>query len=196
MDSFGLRNLLCLILLHCIHQSGALGNVPKDLLGTANEEMRPSNPLKLIIEAKAKLGAACAWNKKSDVIFDVQRSTMNHVLTSVDPIVYDTVNVNFGGAYNSTTGIFTCPMCGTYFFSYSSLPGRGLQTDVALVKNKEKVSLIHSFLPANSSQLSIKITILSLHKGDKVWVKLVTGNLWSRAGSLSFQGFQLTSRVR
>ncbi|XP_038669317.1 complement C1q tumor necrosis factor-related protein 6-like isoform X2 [Scyliorhinus canicula] len=157
--------------------------------------MRPSNPLKLIADAKSRLGAAYDGSHGSDVVFDVQRSTMNHVLNPVNPIVYDVVNVNLGQAYDNKTGKFTCPKCGLYFFSFSSLPGRGLQTDVILVKDEKEESVIHSVLPANSSQLSAKSVILDLHKGDKVWVKLASGNLWSRAGSLYFQGFQLNGKA-
>ncbi|XP_048471870.1 complement C1q tumor necrosis factor-related protein 3-like [Rhincodon typus] len=167
-------------------------SIQEDFQGAANEEMKPINLLKLITEAKARLGPTFTWNKELDVVYDVQRSTMNHVLTPVDPIVYDEVNVNLGQGYSNKTGKFTCPKCGLYFFCYSSLPGRGLLTDVALIKNNKMVTVIHSVLPINSSQLSIKTVILDLHKGDQVWVKLVSGSLWSRNGSLSFQGFLLT----
>ncbi|XP_078097699.1 complement C1q tumor necrosis factor-related protein 3-like [Mustelus asterias] len=196
MDSFRLGNLLCLILLHCIHQSGAIENVLENVQGVANKEIGPSDPLKLIAEAKARLGAARYWSDEADVVFDVQRSTMTHVLTPVDAIVYDVINVNYGKAYSNETGKFTCPKCGLYFFSFSSLPGRGLQTDVALIKNGKVVSVLHSVLPKNSSQLSTKSVILELHKGDQVWVKLVSGNLWSRDGSLSFQGFWLAFQAQ
>ncbi|XP_072324893.1 complement C1q tumor necrosis factor-related protein 6-like [Scyliorhinus torazame] len=158
--------------------------------------MRPSNPLKLIAEAKSRLGAAYDWSHGSDVVFDVQRSTMNHVLNPVNPIVYNMVIVNLGQVYDNKTGKFTCPKCGLYFFSFSSLPGRGLQTDVILIKDEVEESVIHSVLPANSSQLATKNVILDLHKGDQVWVKLASGNLWSQAGSLYFQGFLLTGKAK
>ncbi|XP_072324892.1 complement C1q tumor necrosis factor-related protein 6-like [Scyliorhinus torazame] len=196
MDSFGLGYLLCFILLHCVHPSSALENVLQYLQGADNEGMRPSNPLKLIAEAKSRLGAAYDWSHGSDVVFDVQRSTMNHVLNPVNPIVYDMVIVNLGQVYDNKTGKFTCPKCGLYFFSFSSLPGRGLQTDVILIKDEVEESVIHSVLPANSSQLATKNVILDLHKGDQVWVKLASGNLWSRAGSLYFQGFLLTGKAK
>ncbi|XP_078097700.1 complement C1q tumor necrosis factor-related protein 3-like [Mustelus asterias] len=196
MDSFRLGNLLCLILLHCTYQSGAIENVLENVQGVANKEIGPSDPLKLIAEAKARLGAARYWSDEADVVFDVQRSTMTHVLTPVDAIVYDVINVNYGKAYSNETGKFTCPKCGLYFFSFSSLPGRGLQTDVALIKSGTEVSVLHSVLPKNSSQLSTKNVILELHKGDQVWVRLVSGNLWSRDGSLSFQGFWLASQAQ
>ncbi|XP_072420974.1 complement C1q tumor necrosis factor-related protein 3-like [Chiloscyllium punctatum] len=191
MNSFGLGNL-CLILFHCIYQIYALENIQEDIQGVANEEMKLSNPLKLIAEAKARLRSTYAWNKELDVVFDVQRSTMNHVPTPVDPIVYDVVNVNLGQGYSNNTGKFTSPRCGLYFFCYSSLPMKGLQTDVVLAKNNKTVSVIHSVLSNGSSQLSVKTVILKLHQGDQVWVKLVSGKLWSRDGSLSFQGFLLT----
>ncbi|XP_067827741.1 complement C1q tumor necrosis factor-related protein 3-like [Heptranchias perlo] len=192
MGSFGMRNLLCLILLHCICQTSTLENVLEDLLGAVDEEMGQRNPLRLIMEAEARLGAAFVGCKDSDVVFDVQRSTMKHVLTPENPIIYDVINVNCGNGYSDKSGKFTSPLCGLYFFSYSSLPGRGLQTDVALMKNGTEVAVLHSVLASNSSQLSTKNMILELHKGEQVWVKLAYGNLWSRAGSVSFQGFRLT----
>lgn len=196
MDSFRLGNLLCLILLHCIYQSGAfeseIENVQRGrgaVMGLADQKMRSIVPLRMLAKLKAKLGAASDYSREREAVFDVQRSTMTHVLHPVEAILYDQINVNYGGAYNNKTGKFTAPCCGFYFFSYSSLPGRGLQTDVALMKNGTVASLIHSVLPKDSSQLATKCTILQLHKGDQVWVKLVSGNLWSRDGSLSFQGF-------
>ncbi|XP_067908387.1 complement C1q-like protein 4 [Heterodontus francisci] len=145
----------------------------------------------LVMETQAKMRPLTSGPRNVGVVFDVQRSTKNHVLIPVDPLVYDLVNVNLGKAYSPKSGKFTCPKCGLYFFSYSSLPGRGLQTDVGLMKNGQEVSLIHSVLPKDSSQLSMRNVILDLHKGDQVWVQLASGNLWSEGGSLSFQGFLL-----
>uniref|UniRef100_UPI00398F8158 complement C1q-like protein 4 n=1 Tax=Pristiophorus japonicus TaxID=55135 RepID=UPI00398F8158 len=191
MDSFGLRNLLCMILLHCIHRTSALENDLEDFLGAADEEMGQQNPLKLLTEARARLGAAYTGRQDSAVVFDVHRSSLKHVLVPEDPIVFDVVNVNRGNAYSNESGKFTSTMCGLYFFSYTSLPGRGMQTDVLLMMNGEVVAVIHSVLPHDSSQLASKNVILDLHKGDEVWVKLAVGNLWSQGGSISFQGFLL-----
>ncbi|XP_067873682.1 complement C1q tumor necrosis factor-related protein 3-like [Heterodontus francisci] len=194
MDSSGLGNLLCLIVLLCIHQISTLENVLGDLQGAADEEIGQRDPLKLIKEAKDRLGAAYTWSSESDVVFDVQRSTLNHVLAPGATILYDKINVNVGGAYSNETGKFTCPRCGLYFFCYSALPNKGKETDVFLIKNEVTVAQIHSVLVGESSQLSSKCLILDLHKGDQVWVKLVKGFLWSRNGSLSFLGFLLTCK--
>ncbi|XP_067833382.1 complement C1q tumor necrosis factor-related protein 3-like [Heptranchias perlo] len=149
------------------------------------------NVHEFIMETQEKMGHLNSDKLKANVIFDVQRSAENHVQTPVDAILYDVVRVNRGEAYSPKTGKFTCPKCGLYFFSYSSLPGRGQKTDVSLMKDRKEVSLIHSVLPKDSSQLSMRNVILELHKGDMVWVRLASGNLWSEGGSLSFQGFLL-----
>ncbi|XP_051899606.1 complement C1q tumor necrosis factor-related protein 3-like [Pristis pectinata] len=180
-------HLVCLILL----QTWTWESLGKDSQTAVYELPGQQNVLEFIQQTVKKLRPVSSLGPGNQVIFDVKRSGNGETVTAVTTIIYNKVNVNKGKGYNCKTGKFTAPKGGLYFFSYSSLPGRGTKTDVQLLKNGKEVSLIHSVLPIGSSQLSMRNIILKLNKGDKVWVQLIAGKLWSEGGSLSFQGFLL-----
>ncbi|XP_078061432.1 complement C1q tumor necrosis factor-related protein 3-like isoform X2 [Mustelus asterias] len=107
-------------------------------------------------------------------------------------LIYDAVTLNKGSAYNPSTGVFTVPVSGTYHFTYSLLGGIGEKdTSVFLMRNQEKQNYIHSVLNGDEAQTSSMSTILSLNKGEQVWIWLFTGKTWSGMGAISFQGILL-----
>ena len=57
--------------------------------------------------------------KSLPVYFYVQRSSVFNATNT--PITFDTARLNNGGAMNLTSGIFTAPRTGTYFFSFSAI---------------------------------------------------------------------------
>ncbi|XP_072324947.1 complement C1q tumor necrosis factor-related protein 3-like [Scyliorhinus torazame] len=107
-------------------------------------------------------------------------------------IIYDSIILNTGSAYSPSTGKFTAPVSGTYWFAYSVL---GLLTSqntvVYLMRNQKKQSYIHSVLNRDQAQTGAMTLILPLHKGDEVWLYLANGMAWTGDGSLSFQGVLL-----
>ncbi|XP_055517140.1 complement C1q tumor necrosis factor-related protein 4-like [Leucoraja erinacea] len=182
-----MRNLLYLILFYCIYQSSTLDNDLEYFLETLDEEM-DVKPLHQAQMPNPKMGNdnTCGGN---NVSFDAERTSYKHVIGTNVTIIFDKLNLNTTKDYNPTTGIFICQVPGIYFFSFSSLPKRGVPTDVVLMKNETKISNIHSVLSAGTSQLAVKNAILKLEKFESVWVRLERGGLWSRDGSISFQGF-------
>ncbi|XP_059825165.1 complement C1q tumor necrosis factor-related protein 3-like [Hypanus sabinus] len=187
MASTKLRYLVCLILLHTWTSESHGEDFQMSDFKTPGEQ----NILEILLQAVSKLRPETSLSPRAKIAFDVQLQGNGRIVKPTNPIIYDIVNVNNGKGYNHTTGKFIAPMCGLYFFSYSSLPTRGTTTDIQLMKNNNAVSVIHSVLPKDSSQLTMRNKILELHKGDEVWVKLTIGTLWSKIGSLSFQGFLL-----
>ena len=79
------------------------------------------------------------------------------------------VCINEGDAYNSETGIFTCPLDGLYHFMvHMSVYGRA---QCAICKNSETVvSLYHTSLPDKCSQVASVSTVVKLAKSEQVWV--------------------------
>ncbi|XP_041919795.1 complement C1q and tumor necrosis factor-related protein 9B-like [Alosa sapidissima] len=79
--------------------------------------------------------------------------------------------VNKREGYDATTGVFTCPMAGFYYFTvHASVYGRG---EVIIQKNGVKVvSAYHTTLPNRMSQVASISSVIKLSLGDRVWVDL------------------------
>ncbi|XP_053195842.1 complement C1q-like protein 2 isoform X2 [Scomber japonicus] len=85
---------------------------------------------------------------------------------------FSKVVTNFGQGYSPTTGLFTAPVRGAYYFSLTLLDNRsGVNTRVFLYHNDKKVltSYIHNVDGAESVSNSL---VLRLEKGDVVYMVL------------------------
>ena len=116
--------------------------------------------------------------KSAPVHFYVQRNSSFD--TTGTPIPFDLARVNDGNAMNLTSGIFTAPRPGIYFFSFTGLAqypksesvvslevilylngeqiGRGWVEDKNTDNNQRSPVLVHS--------------TLNLKKGDQVWLQI------------------------
>lgn len=50
-------------------------------------------------------------------------------------VVYDTLNFNYGNAYNSLNEVFTAPSAGLYVFTWTSVVNPGKILDIEIVMN-------------------------------------------------------------
>ncbi|XP_062895003.1 complement C1q tumor necrosis factor-related protein 3-like [Mobula hypostoma] len=130
-------------------------------------------------------------NYVPSVIFHAQVSSGTNPVGPTK-LIYDQVEINKGQAYDASSGNFTAPMSGIFYFSYSLLgQTNSLDTLVQLMKNGVAQSYIHSLLNSDQGQTASMSIILPLVRGDVVWVKLPKGITWSEWSSLNFQGFLL-----
>ncbi|XP_048036240.1 complement C1q-like protein 2 [Megalobrama amblycephala] len=105
-------------------------------------------------------------------------------------LVYNKVFVNGGGAYNPTTGIFTAPVKGVYFFSVS---GRHRSNRMSLSKNGEPMVYVIDHVLGDRYESTANSFSLTLEKGDHVYVRL-RHNTWvfnNEADLTSFAGHLL-----
>ena len=98
------------------------------------------------------------------------------------PIPFEVAVLNIGEAFDLSSGIFTAPRTGTYFFSFIGLPefptsSTLSQMLIALFRNGNAVGLGVSeeanSLQSQNEQLSIQST-LTLNAGDKIWVEITS----------------------
>ena len=117
--------------------------------------------------------------KSAPVHFYVQRnSSFNTVYT---PIPFDLARVNEGNAMDLTSGIFTAPRLGIYFFSFTGLanfPGSSsflVQLSVGLYLNGGLIGTGYVEESNNNAWQHSPLTVqstLNLKKGDQVWVEI------------------------
>lgn len=107
-------------------------------------------------------------------------------------IVFDKILVNQGDCYNPTTGMFTAPVDGHYFFSCILTGHKNEKVEAVLSKSDSGVARVDSegYQPENlenqpqglqnqpvAGSLAVFNIVLPLLAGDTVCVDLVTGNL-------------------
>jgi hypothetical protein len=114
--------------------------------------------------------------KSAPVHFYVQRN--NSFSRANTPISFDFARVNEGNAMNLTTGKFTAPRPGIYFFSFTgtarlySSSSVGLASFLYLNGNLIGSSNVSEYKAPvlQDSPLTLQST-LNLKKGDRVWVR-------------------------
>jgi C1q domain len=131
--------------------------------------------------------------KSSPVYFYVQR-TSNYVTNGTIP--FQTERLNVGGGMRISSGIFTAPKSGIYFFSFN-----GIKTSTA---NELAVDLYHNSNPitrALGTAVSGTFTAtlsstLSLRSGDQISLRLIGGELYdSSAHYTNFVGMLLQEEM-
>ena len=117
--------------------------------------------------------------KSTPVHFYVQRNSS--FSTKSTPIPFDLARVNEGNAMNLTSGIFTAPRPGIYFFSFtghanfpaSSSFSVGLGVSLYLNGNYIGWGLVQeaNTVAGQKSPLTLQST-LNLKSGDQIWLEI------------------------
>ncbi|XP_063062290.1 complement C1q-like protein 2 [Engraulis encrasicolus] len=93
-------------------------------------------------------------------------------------VTYPVVFANAGGAYNPQTGVFTAPVKGVYFFTFSGHSLTSKAMGLQLMKNGEPVVMIYNHIDEPGRYIAASNAMnLELEKGDSVYVKLLK-NTW------------------
>ena len=144
--------------------------------------------------------------KSAPIHFYVQRNSP--FSTTLTPIPFDLALVNEGNAMDLTSGIFTAPRTGIYFFSFTGQAffpsstsrvwlGVNLYLNNGLI-GKGYASEANT-VSGQSSTLTLQST-LNLKSGDKVWMMITDTSsgeyLWDTTSHYThFTGFMLEEEI-
>ena len=143
--------------------------------------------------------------KSLPVYFYVQK--INDFNTTTTPIPFDFEVLNVGGAMNSTSGKFTAPRAGTYFFAFngnayfpaSSYSYFDFHINIYLNGNLlvgGHANELSSTASEEYETVSLQSTV-NLQSGDQVWLQITTANSGSYLYGLPthFSGFLLQENM-
>ncbi|XP_046637955.1 uncharacterized protein LOC124316198 isoform X2 [Daphnia pulicaria] len=147
--------------------------------------------------------------KSAPVHFHVQRNSSFE--TQLTPIPFELARVNEGNAMNLSSGIFTAPRPGIYFFSFTGVAHLFSSSSYAwfssyLFLNGNRIGMSnvqeHKGPVRQYSPLTLQST-LNLKKGDRVWVTIETlrfsslyDDKYDDRGHLThFTGFMLEEEI-
>lgn len=86
-------------------------------------------------------------------------------------LIYDVVKTNLGYGYHSHLGLFIVPQAGTYFFSWTMFVDLSSYHSARLIVNTEEQSAVYARTDSTSYASTTGNTILTLNKGDEVFVQ-------------------------
>ena len=131
--------------------------------------------------------------QEKSVGFSVNVKAKKLKLGAGQTIIYDEVRTNEGNGYDDRTGVFTCPLAGTYLFVVDALSAPA--TWLNLYLNKSRVASLHGSTGLKSNvylQIS-RTVVLTLKKGGHVKVvnnPTYTGTVY-QGGYCGFSGAKL-----
>jgi len=131
------------------------------------------------------------------VAFHAHLSLDIHGTTAGQTIVFDQVDTNLGGGYSGTTGVFTAPVAGTYVFSltfFMYYPSSSYVSvgELYIMQNNVQSIRVWLELGNNIRGTASGTAVLSLNKGDHVYVQVGTARMYIGGDRVSFfSGFLL-----
>ncbi|KAL6464269.1 hypothetical protein MHYP_G00265860 [Metynnis hypsauchen] len=108
-------------------------------------------------------------------------------------LVFKHVKTNVGEGFNSTTGVFTAPLRGVYFFAFNCFAGASRPMSSALFKNNVNiVSIWDQPSSGDNEDNGFNAATLLLDPGDRVYIKLWRNTqIANTDGYSTFSGFLL-----
>ncbi|XP_033740579.1 complement C1q-like protein 4 [Pecten maximus] len=112
-------------------------------------------------------------------------------------LIFEGNIMNEGAAYSNTTGVFTCPKAGMYYFSVTVMVWPHDQFETELVHNGNNIMVNYAAGETFHNQATNSV-VIRLDVGDQVWVRILknsgvnTGNIRIHGGGwTTFTGFRI-----
>jgi hypothetical protein len=111
-------------------------------------------------------------------------------LAAFQTVIFDHVFIRVGGGFDSSSGIFTCPVAGRYNFFFSIMCDFGSEIHTRLVVNGNFRLSTFSHGSEHRLDQGSNAVILNLLVGDRVWIQVDSEarTVYGNNGS-SFSGY-------
>ncbi|CAK6980192.1 hypothetical protein F7725_004747 [Scomber scombrus] len=135
--------------------------------------------------------------ERTKVIFSAATSGSGPIgpFNTATTLIYRTVITNIGGAYSPSTGIFTAPVAGVYYFTFYHHAGGEHRAILNLYNNNQFIVRVYQHLSNDQANNGGNAVFLQLQRGDQVYVRLgVYSHVWGTGNVTTFSGF-LVSQI-
>ncbi|XP_059210159.1 complement C1q-like protein 2 [Centropristis striata] len=172
---------------------------------------RISEFLKLIVDMKEKLSAMETRTSESEkqILELKNKETTTVAFTAAlggggaaygpfniaTTLMYKTVITNIGNAYNPSTGIFTAPVSGLYYFTIFYHAGGQSVAHLTLYKNNEVIVITsdHTSSEFDTADNGGNAAFVQLQSRDQVYVRMdLNAYVWGNDHHTTFSGFLVT----
>ncbi|XP_062574666.1 multimerin-2-like [Saccostrea cucullata] len=163
-----------------------------ELQATKTEERNLSSTVAILQTSLSNISSFLS-GKSKEVGFTASVTSSDSTWNS-GTLVFPSVMTNKGNGYNLSTGIFTAPTAGIYVFfvNVQSYNTQTIYVDIVL-NGSAKVRTMAWSNGNDSYDSGPNMVVLSIQKGDAVWVKRHSGKgYYSNPGAVTtFSGFLL-----
>ncbi|XP_062619331.1 cerebellin-2-like [Saccostrea cucullata] len=108
-------------------------------------------------------------------------------------VVFGTITLNSGNAYDATTGIFTAPDDGIYSFTWTilTMSGKYFKTRIVLSDNSIGYNHVDGVSGSSNWESGTSSAFIKMKKNDKVWITTFGEGKCAYQEYSSFSGFGL-----
>ncbi len=101
-------------------------------------------------------------------------------LRTATNVVYQSIFINIGEAYNSSTGVFTVPRSGVYnlaftVFSDAGSPGASLAVCASIRRNGVALAALREIYEQDQEDQATAVLLVQLSVGDRITISLQAG---------------------
>ncbi|XP_048045827.1 adiponectin-like [Megalobrama amblycephala] len=166
-----MKLVISVVVLMCVGAAQAQGTITLTL-----DILSEIQKIKTIEERLNALELKSKNEEKMKVAFSASPSDIGYIgpQDEAKTLVYENVFTNIGNAYDSTTGIFTAPVKGVYFFNFVVFNAAAPESGVKLLKNDKLVVAATDNPPLELTEdTACNSVTLLLEQGDQIRLQLI-----------------------